>query len=750
MRSPPSPCALTSDDHRVVSGLWFGGTAPAAVVFARTGAFTALGGDAQMLASVEIARPDGQGGRGRGKTRAQIALQGRRDNSRINRGRHALMSGMVTLYENPDFTGSSITVDEGDTRFASPEEFNDVASSIQVPAGFCAVLYEHANENGGYGSWVDLLEDCPDLSVYGFDRKASWVRVFRAEKAEGFVWARTSMQDGQVIPGHWERKRARAPQTPPNPVAVVGPPLPPPTMPWPHVNSPVVVRDHRGEGDPPELKVKHVFVLMLENRSFDHLLGFSAITGTDASTGAPTSIDGLTGNESNTYNGATYPVVPSAPDVAPHDPGHSFTAVLEQLCGEGAGYVRGGPYPPIDNSGFVSTYAREHSELPDGAMRCFTPDQVPVLTVLAREFAVCDHWFSSMPGPTEPNRWFVHASTAGNLDESPSTGEYIEWMGLPWGGFEFEKGTIFDRLRKEHVKFRVYAGDSFPSVALLDGVSRTFDIDGYDDFAEDVSSPSYDAAYTFIEPSYDAIFDFKDGSSQHPLGSVAAGERLIKRTYEALRGSPLWESSILVVVYDEHGGFYDHVAPPSARPTGSTGRKTGFTFDQLGPRVPAIVVSPWIPRNLVDHRTYEHSSIISLLLTLFHLGRFTPRSAVSGGLERLLTLRTPRSDAPMTLPDPIGGTRALAAAVPFELRQAERPDEPLTDDPHGTLALALRSAVVQHLEVTPPAEHDAIKAWFGSLTTRADALAYLKDVVAVVERARAKAGIRQSATVRVA
>src|SRR5262249_14905173 len=150
--------------------------------------------------------------------------------------------------------------------------------------------------------------------------------------------------------------------------------------PQPHTDAGPVIRDHRGDDDggvrPPGTSaggggvvhdhrasnIKHVFVLMLENRSFDHLLGFSGLTGTDAQTGRPTAIDGLTGNESNSYNGVQYTVSRGAPDVAASDPGHGFPAVLEQLCGEGAHYEIGRPYPPINNSGFVSNYARGHSE----------------------------------------------------------------------------------------------------------------------------------------------------------------------------------------------------------------------------------------------------------------------------------------------------------------------------------------------------------------------------------------------------
>ena len=342
------------------------------------------------------------------------------------------MVALVTLFSDPQFTGSFVPVEEGDTRF--PVEFNDTASSVRVAPGYVAFLYEHANEFGGYGAAVDLLEDCPDLSVYGFDGITSYVRVFPVSPPgrEGFVWVRTAMRGGQVVPGHLERKRADG-STSDNGVAVVLPPIPAPTA---AQGGGVTVRDHRGEpqGLPPgetagwdgvvrdhrKSGIKHVFVLMLENRSFDHLLGFSGITGIDAETEKRTAIDGLTGSETNPYNGVDYAVVRGAPDRAPHDPSHNFVGTLQQLCGVEARYVSGQPYPAITNLGFASQYAKAHPDEPDGSMRCFTPDQVPVLTALASEFAVCDHWFGSMPGPTEPNRFFVHAGTAGHFDVKPT------------------------------------------------------------------------------------------------------------------------------------------------------------------------------------------------------------------------------------------------------------------------------------------------------------------------------------------
>lgn len=670
-----------------------------------------------------------------------------------------MAQGSVTLFSDPQYAGSFVPLEEGDTRF--PAEFNDAASSVRVAPGYCAILYEDANEFGGYGASVDLLEDCPDLAVYGFAKKTSCVRVFAAER-DNFVWARAAMQNGQIVPGHWERKRAGG-ASPNTAVAVVSPPIPPLTAPQPGGGG-GVVRDHRGEPQrlPPgtstgdgivrdhrKSAIKHVFVLMLENRSFDHMLGFSGITGTDAATGQATAIDGLTGSESNSYNGVGYPVVRGAPDRAPHDPSHSFPGVLHQLCGEGAVYVSGQPYPPINNSGFASIYAKSHPDVPDGAMRCLTPDQVPVMTALAREFVVCDHWFGSMPGPTEPNRFFVHTATAGFFDEAPSHKEYAEAFSSPWSGIAFERGTIFDRLKSAGIKYRIYGCDSFPNVAMLKGVSRTFDIDDFDDdFAEDVASPSYDAAYTFIEPSYDAFSEFSGGNSHHPLGSVKAGEMLIKRTYEALRKSPIWDSSMLIITYDEHGGFYDHVAPPAARATGSTGRKYGFTFDQLGPRVPAIVVSPLMPRNLIDHRTYEHSTVVATLTRLFNLEELTARSANTSDLKPLATLDAPRTDAPMTLPDPMGGAIARVVKTPFDQAVAGHPDQPIEADPTGMVAANVASGLAQHLEVAPAAEHPAIIARVDALRTQGEALAYLKEVYVLVQAARQRAGVRRSPTVR--
>jgi phospholipase C len=485
--------------------------------------------------------------------------------------------------------------------------------------------------------------------------------------------------------------------------------------------------------------IKHVFVLMLENRSFDHMLGFSGITGTDATTGQPTTIDGLKGTESNSFEGRTHTVATGAADVMSTGPGHEFGDVLEQLCGPNARYPSGGAYPAIDNSGFVSSYAkRVGSESAGDVMKCFSASQLPVLNALAREFVVCDRWFSSMPGPTEPNRMFAHAATCGDFDDSPTRDEIIGAIASPGGGFEFRHGTVFRLLEKAGVKYRIYADDHTPVAAELDGISVVFDIREFEDFAKDLQNPSFDAGYVHIEPSYDVLDHFEDGNSQHPNGSVAAGERFIKATYEAIRSSPVWNNSLLIITWDEHGGFYDHVPPGRAERTGERGRTHGFTFDQLGPRVPAVIVSPLIRGNLIEHKPFDHTAIPATLSRVFRLPSLGARNGISGGVDHLVGVVF-RSDAPMKLPD-VASSGIMAWRHPSAKVAPRRPDALLADDPHGNLATMLHSVVVQHLQVTPEEQHAAILARVRLLTTHADAFAYLKEVEQLVQTKRAQAG----------
>jgi phospholipase C len=469
--------------------------------------------------------------------------------------------------------------------------------------------------------------------------------------------------------------------------------------------------------------IQHIFVLMLENRSFDHLLGFSGITGVDSVTGDPTSLNGLTGREANTYNGQTYAVSKPVRTSMAFDPGHEFENVLEQLAGPGTPpqLQAGGAYPPIRLSGFVASFAGSGgAEEPGEIMKCFDPAEIPVLATLAREFAVCDNWFSSIPGPTWPNRFFVVAGTSGGLDHSPSNKEIGEWELLR--GFTIQNGTIFDR---DNLKSRIYCGGILCIAQTLRNIDFR-DVHPYAMFASDIYSRNepYAQQFTFIEPDYgDFLGPYTGGTSQHPLDSITGGERLIKEVYETIRNSRLWESSMLIVTWDEHGGFYDHVIPPAAPPPSDTimtagASRFGFDFATYGVRVPAVVISPYVEKNLIDHRLYDHTSVLATTRELFGGDPFTARDASAKSLLPLLARSEPRQDAPRTLPEPVEQPLAPNQQIPD-------PDGPVHGaNLPGFLGAALRS----HLVLAADHERDSIYELVAGIQTRADACRYIRGI----------------------
>ena len=396
-------------------------------------------------------------------------------------------------------------------------------------------------------------------------------------------------------------------------------------------------------------QIKHVFVLMLENRSFDHMFALSGIPGIVAATNANT----------NTYQGVSYPFQGGAPAQMPTDPGHEFEDTVEQLCGEGVHYVPRQPYPSVNGSGFVANYATTSTEgTPpsiadvDKIMRGIDiKTQSPALYQLANNFVLCDGWRSSLPGPTWPNRYFLHGASSSGLDHSPTSVELGEWE--TFDGFTYPHGSIFDSLGKAN--YRLYQDESgselgrVPQVASLKGISF-YDVRNLGDLEQDLKG-EYGYQYTFIEPSFGDIAGntYEGGSSQHPMDGLAGGDILVARVYNTLRNSPLWEMSLLVVLYDEHGGFYDSVVPGNA-PTPDDGagaglNKRGFDFSVYGVRVPAIVVSPWVASGRIDHTVYDHTSILATLERLFGLNPLTERDKAANDLLSLVS-STLRTDCP--------------------------------------------------------------------------------------------------------
>jgi phospholipase C len=508
----------------------------------------------------------------------------------------------------------------------------------------------------------------------------------------------------------------------------------------------------------PFAPVTHVFVVMLENHSFDNMFAMSGIPGITAATTA----------NSNSYNGSTYHVQVGAPLSMPTDPGHEFNDVVEQLAGQHATYLPGGGYPVIDNSGFAANYATSTTEGPvpppqdrGDIMACFvTQKQLPVLYQLATEFALCDHWYSSLPSSTWPNRFFVHGSSSSGLDDSPKTSQIAMWETA--GGFQYPHGSVFQALSRAGISFQFYNDSSpdssppglsiysndpnngspvgaVPIVAALKGVTL-LNVKSLKNFASDLQGP-YPYPYTFIEPHYGNLINntFAGGSSQHPKDDVYGGESLLAAVYAAIRNSPYWNTSLLIITYDEHGGFYDSVAPPGAPAPGdnpSYGYNThGFTFEQYGARVPAIVVSPLIPKGSVDHTLFDHSSVPKTLEQLWGIGHLTNRDANANAVLHLLSLATPRTDCPTSLNPP--APALLVAKAPLSAQEITTIDaQPLPQSGNLLGALAILRKTEVELSGGTPSETAVVHSRFEGLTTRGHARAYAESVVEKVTIAK--------------
>jgi hypothetical protein len=379
--------------------------------------------------------------------------------------------------------------------------------------------------------------------------------------------------------------------------------------------------------------LKHIVVLMMENRSFDHMLGFSKA---GRLTGSESNLDS-TGGIAQVSNDASY-----VGDLTP-DPGHSLFSTLTQLYGEANIPVSQQP----SMSGFVRSYEAQTGD-PHAAhriMKCFAPERLPVLTTLAQQFCVCDHWFSSVPGPSFPNRAFVHAATSmGRVDMG------IDWRKLPT--------TIYERLAENKLDSVIYYHDStlaatFDRLAGKPNFFGSFDNDFLAACAENDLPP-----YSFIEPRF-ANSVGGDGqpafsaSDQHPGHDVKEGEALIQTVFEAVwNNDKVRNSTLLVVLYSCHGGLYDHVPPPATvNPDGkvltneSTSLEPSFDFTRLGVRVPAVLISPYIPPRTIDNRIYDHTSIIATALRLFNAREpLTLRDRNANSFEHNLVLERPRTD----------------------------------------------------------------------------------------------------------
>ena len=384
-------------------------------------------------------------------------------------------------------------------------------------------------------------------------------------------------------------------------------------------------------------QIKYFVQLMMENRSFDQMLGFLyADSGNVSPTGR--AYEGLTGNESNLDSAGREVKVFKIDKRHAHpyfmpgaDPGEGFFSTNWQLFSA----EHQPPGAKSTNQGFVidfekaiaSDLAKHFSDtlpgtVPSDIMGMYTPEFLPIMSGLARGFAVCDHWFASAPTQTIPNRAFAGAATSlGRLDN------HVKIFTVP---------SIFGRLSDKGLDWAIY-GYNKPPLTRHD-FPDTQDADEshfghFHDFRNRALAGKL-PPYTFLEPSFGA-----GGNSQHPNYDVAAGEQLFHDVYYALRNGKGWNNTLLLVTYDEHGGNYDHVPPPNSAvpPDDSVGEMDGFDFSRFGVRVPALLISPLIPAGTVFRArsgTIDHTSFLKTLEERWGLHPLTERDKAAPSLRR--------------------------------------------------------------------------------------------------------------------
>jgi phospholipase C len=417
-------------------------------------------------------------------------------------------------------------------------------------------------------------------------------------------------------------------------------------------------------------KIKHIVVLVMENRSFEHIYGASNLKGTGIS------IDGVI------VENDEIEIIPSvimeklhvgAPQCMLFDPGHEFEETQIQLLGKDKfldpeNFVKSALESKIENN-VNDLCGIKAKEIARDVLSLCRPDQVPVLIKLAKNFVLCDNWRASVPSSTTANRLFFHAATSGGLITSPTSWKLIEnYKDSPLLGYRFENGTLFDQLSDSNHTYKIYHGDSFPNVAMIHGMAKNLVLgSSFASFGTWNGKTKYEPGqfyhdamnqtlpdYSFIEPHFGNLSTFANGNSHHPMGSLEHGESLIKNVYETLRNSKSWEDSLLIITYDESGGFYSATRPETTLNTGDDENYNllNFDFKSLGLKVPALVISPWVPKNWIDHRNYEHCSVPKTVQDRFTLPPLTLRNVIARSLGELLLLDDPRTDCPTTLQNP--------------------------------------------------------------------------------------------------
>lgn len=412
--------------------------------------------------------------------------------------------------------------------------------------------------------------------------------------------------------------------------------------------------------------IEHIVVLMLENRSFDHMLGYLSLPPDKGGKGR-TDVDGLTGNERNLdENGVSFPVRRMASPIMNGDPCHAWHCVEDQLNG--------------NNGGFLTNYANVVVSNPEFIMHYFTGADLPVYDHFAKDFCICDRYFCSIPGPTQPNRAYSLAGTSDSRQDNFTPKQLILGEG-------FEGKTIFEVLAENNVAWRCYSHD-ISSLRFFKKFSKAKvpEIDKIDKFYAKAKAGTLDKV-SWIDPDFGMVVYPGPPNDDHPAHDTRHCQNLVSDVYNALLAGPNWPETLLIVTYDEHGGFYDHVSPRDFTPADDD-----TDFAKYGVRVPAFLVSPWVAKSAVygkktnglpaEKVVFDHASILKTILNKFcGNATMTKRIDEANDLGALLTESQARTDCQ---PAP------RIAGVPISFK-----DKFLLEDERTELQKELDALVVQ-------------------------------------------------------
>ncbi len=374
--------------------------------------------------------------------------------------------------------------------------------------------------------------------------------------------------------------------------------------------------------------IEAIIVLVMENRSFDHFLGS---LGLDTKYANVSKVAALTGNESNADTNGNPVKVFRFENFTPNDPPHDWNSVHIQ-------------WNTGKNDGFVKAHAGANER---DVMGYHDRAQLPFLYWLADNYAVLDHWYASVLGPTWPNRYYLHStSSGGRKDNTPTFTNFPD--------------TVWDRLKESGNSYKNYHAGAIAwytggYVGKLLQMNPAAPMDQFFNDAKSGTLPNF----SIIDPDFAS-------SDDHPSHDIRKGQAFMASVYKALAESPQWDKLLLIITYDEHGGFFDHVAPPSVD-------DDNIEFTQRGFRMPALAIGGRVLRGAVVNTEFEHSSVAATLRTKFGIRSLSKRMDASNDLSTVLDpalVKTPM--APATGMPTV--TMSLAQAVRDRVGVSSQPE----------------------------------------------------------------------------